>query len=127
MDTQSQENQLSLIVLAIFITFLLLLKPGFFPLLITVCAVEVRNELVFKSESVSDTLLDPSQWSSPQGVALEGTRGVRLLIVLVRIVAGSGHLGEAQWLAPKMNWPPQMSENSRIGPRLSNKPITRAN
>lgn len=31
------------------------------------CAAEVRNEPMFKSESVSDTLLDPSQWSSSQG------------------------------------------------------------
>lgn len=30
-----------------------------------VCAAEVRNELVLKSERVSDTLLDPSQWSPP--------------------------------------------------------------
>lgn len=76
--------------------------------------------------SVSDTLLDPSRWSSPRGVPPEDTRE-RLLIVLGRIIAGSGHLGEAQWLMPKMNWPPQMSQNSRIGPQLPNKPITRAN
>lgn len=42
-----------------------------------VCAAEVRNELVLKSESVSDTFLDPSQWSSPRGVPLEATRGER--------------------------------------------------
>lgn len=40
-----------------------------------VCAAEMRNELVLKSESISDTLLDPSQWPSPRGVPQEDTRG----------------------------------------------------
>lgn len=42
-----------------------------------VCAAEMRNELVLKSESVSDTILDPSQWPSPRGVPQEDTRGER--------------------------------------------------